>query len=698
MHMSRFSSYARYTVRCTKYTPLEICFFSLLVFSTYGRGSVSNVPTFTLTYPPIVFPLMCNIMACMPTFALHNKKRLIRTLAGLDDSDTEGQPSVIVTRHGMNRSNRNLGGGGNGTLTYTVARQSSVVGSRVSLDSTGQHARRAFRRNTMHVSDDDSSGGDEESKGDDYMWRNGQTEYGRLQSSRVAVAQKSAAIPAAAEGGRMSGSGPILGSSRRHSSGSRSRTPATHLLSSQQGTWGAFSREHRRDSEINVPGSALVRSTSRRSKGETQRRSRHEHHHGGAAGDAGSVSTVSPGTGGGGATGVQGIFESIPSPESSTVSGLSGWRRKRLQQKDAAQRSSRRSAAEGSGHVVYPEDEAGEDDCRAHAATVAARVEGARSKLPERWGADSDRGRHEDELPGSRLQYAGYGDDHEKQRQPQQKQQQLQRSPLTSRDRDRPLPRGTNAVEQNGQGTKKHVSPNHPRASQQQQRPQPSDRSTGGVSSSRIDEDGTGQPPAATYAGNVTDTDSLSRPRSSERKKGITGFRSLFADGSTSTRAHAASITPRCALKTKNTIPYREPDTASGYRNNGGGTEEEKEVTSRVDRNGSGGERSINSKDDPHTTVDVRGIVVEVDMARTNTPRPVIAPEPISATRVRTDEGEVDGVAGAGMSRSGMKTAKALRDDHRGGMASVPLRRTQFSPQPSTAPPPPPYESPPRYR
>lgn len=359
------------------------------------------------------------------------RHRLFRTLAGLDDPYDEA-PAVLVSRQGVRRGTRNLGGGGNGgnggngsddsaageTFTYTVGRASSVIGGRTSVDGgadasseddhvvpghrqghghsrnarAGRHGhggavtvgRRAVAASVMSESDEDEGPG-----------RDG---AGGLRRHHAAVtpARKRGAggmlSRSRAVSGRSSEEGDVdrgdMGDERgdegrqhdHHHLGnghSRLHMPGHNLLSARRGTWAAFSRDCRRDSNVSIAGPAAdFRSNSgrRTSNGGSGRRAsggeedgvggdgrsgksrrRQGHHrsaHDASREDASAVSSRNGlGGGGPGRAGGEGLSSGIladegdiPSPGSSTVSGLTGWREKRTQQRVASQRASQRAA------------------------------------------------------------------------------------------------------------------------------------------------------------------------------------------------------------------------------------------------------------------------------------------------------------------------------------------------------------------
>lgn len=264
--------------------------------------------------------------------ATHSPRRLFRTLAGLDDP-TEEAPSVIISRCAVQRSTRNLGGtGGGGSggisvsgverrgghLTVAFGRASSVVGS-------------ISRRDHSDYSSDESSDsfeGDEERGG-----RGG----GRGFRGRSSVESGSAA-DVVEHGG---GSGKTR--SGRFSTGGSVAIPVP-----AGGTWAAFSRDCARLEDaptLSVTDAHDFRSTSgrtRRSSGGGDGSGRERRR---ASPRSSTDGTVAPGFDGIGGGGVG----APDSPESSTVSGLTGWRRQRLQQRVVSQRSSRRAARESGG-------------------------------------------------------------------------------------------------------------------------------------------------------------------------------------------------------------------------------------------------------------------------------------------------------------------------------------------------------------
>ncbi len=236
---------------------------------------------------------------------------------------------MIVSRYAA--QTRNLGGGaaaggarctsagGDGErLAYTFGRASSVIGSRRSVSDRsgdeGSDPEDDFGYDDFGIA---GTGGQRSSRGRGGGGGGGGG-GGRGSSGRSSVE------------GRSTGPNP-LGASGKKRSGRLS--VAAVVPPAPQGTWAAFSRDHAPDLSSSA-GLQEFRSGS----GGTQRRSSGGRGRGRVEGGGGARAAVAaaPGYDGGG----------VPSPESSTVSGLTGWRRQRLQQRVISQRSSQRAAAE----------------------------------------------------------------------------------------------------------------------------------------------------------------------------------------------------------------------------------------------------------------------------------------------------------------------------------------------------------------
>lgn len=351
---------------------------------------------------------------------------------------------MIVSRHGAHRGPRNVGGGGTDggavdagrRLTYSVARSSSFADNRVSGNGTGWHEGfSASRRHAAHatgraVLDGSSSEDDEHHR----VWGGGNMTKRRIgemvSSGRAFSARRSSggSVGGGREGGvggaggpRLSSSGPVGGSSNRisgsfagvgRSSSSRLRAPGQHLLAAREGTWGALTRECRRDSVFSVSGPVEFRASGRRSSSgrgwsrDDVHRSSHrgEDLRGDSEAESGHGAGVQESSGFSGALAREDI---PPSPGSSTLSGLSGWRRQRTQLHALSQRLSPRVAnnsAQGEGKsgawcpgeergspndgVVAPGGETANppEEPRQQSARIPADSEGKRPPRP-RWSA-----------------------------------------------------------------------------------------------------------------------------------------------------------------------------------------------------------------------------------------------------------------------------------------------------------------------
>lgn len=308
-----------------------------------------------------------HIHALAPCFkSIYLLLRLFRALAGLDDPADEA-PSVIVSRYsgqrptpnvdasGANVRNNNGGGDDSGRLTFAFGRASSVVGS-------------SSRRPHSAVHDDGGSDMDVDngSSGDDdvpAVWGGGGGGGG---SKRRGLGVSSARFSIDSASGVNAFSSSRKKLSSRFVSGFNGTGDGGVPLSSG-GTWLAFSRECARQDD--------GRSSRERSRERSRYQNRRTSHGATAVDDSGGGSTVrdavAPGfEGGRGASAGAGIASAdsshdggMPSPGSSTVSGLTGWRRQRLQQRNISKLSSQRAAREAGAALAL--NDSGRDRCRA---------------------------------------------------------------------------------------------------------------------------------------------------------------------------------------------------------------------------------------------------------------------------------------------------------------------------------------------
>lgn len=305
-------------------------------------------------------------------------RRLFRALAGLDDPDVDVAPSVIVSRHFAHRGTRNLGGEGQNTITFTVARPVSMGRSRASVDSSEDRNRRhsfhssvgggPSRRNVVH----EAEAGDSDVDDNERVW----PEEGMGVRSATATDEGKAS---GRHSGRLDGSGFVSHGGRtsgsgRTSHGGRIRAPThlfssqprgrirapNHLFSSQQGTWAAFNRECR-DSKVSVAPSAPVFRSRRSSGGDGHDGSGRIH---GDLCRASQPNAAVHGTVSGyktrdGGAGVTGFSDDILSSQSSTVSGLTGWRRQRMQVRTVARNANQQKPFKV--HAVEVDDDPNRD-------------------------------------------------------------------------------------------------------------------------------------------------------------------------------------------------------------------------------------------------------------------------------------------------------------------------------------------------
>lgn len=277
--------------------------------------------------------------------------RLFRTLAGLDDPAEEA-PSVIVSRYAGQRSTRNLGGTGESgrssvrggdagrRLTVAFGRASSVVGS-------------VSRRDDADYSSDSSS--DSFSDNDDGNGRGRRRGRG-FSGHSFAESGSATNVIGFGDGSGKKKSGRFSSNAPRGGGGSGPVIPAPSGR-----TWAAFSRDCARREDAPTLNITDELHDFRSSSGRNRRSSSRERRCNSRGSSADG--TVAPGFEGcGGGAGVP------DSPESSTVSGLTGWRRQRLQQRLVSQRSSRRAARDsGAAQASAAADGAGEskhgDEC-----------------------------------------------------------------------------------------------------------------------------------------------------------------------------------------------------------------------------------------------------------------------------------------------------------------------------------------------